>query len=142
METGGRPKMSGIRELLDDLSQFESTPEAVGYELRLDLADIVLRRLRELGWTQAQLADAAHMQSPFVTRIVHSAQNCTFDVAGRLLHALGAKAKLVEAATSCVETTNTGYAYVEESAGAVEQKTFPSASGATNYQLRIAAEAR
>jgi plasmid maintenance system antidote protein VapI len=92
--------MTAINDLLKDLEAFESTPESRGYDLRLDLAQIVLRHLKEKGWTQKALADAAGMKAPFLTRIIHAAQNCTFDVAGRLLFALGIRAKLLEVPTT------------------------------------------
>jgi len=46
--------------------------------------------------TQKQLAEMADLKESFITRIVHADSNCTFDVAGRILQALGVKAKLVE----------------------------------------------
>ena len=116
MATGKRPRHSGIRDLLSDIAEFEAAPESAGHELRLDLAEIVLRHLDGRQWTQRKLADAAGMKSPFITRITHAAQNCTFDVAGRLLFALGVKAKLVETRRRPSEETlvaNPGEAYGE-----------------------------
>ena len=96
--TGKKRKTpAAIRDLLRDLEDFDRDPASAGYDLRLDLADIVLRHLDGKRWTQKKLADAAGMKSPFITRITHAAQNCTFDVAGRLLFALGVKARLEEA---------------------------------------------
>ena len=88
--------MSGIQDLLNDLAEFESTPESAGYELRHDLAGIIARHLAEKNWTQAQLADAMGAKAPFITRLIHSSSNCTFEVAGRVFFALGLKVKLVE----------------------------------------------
>jgi plasmid maintenance system antidote protein VapI len=88
--------MSTIRDLLNDLAEFEESPDSAGYDLRLDLADIILRHLDGKDWTQRRLAEAAGMKPPFITRVTHAAQNCTFDVAGRLLFALGVKARLIE----------------------------------------------
>ena len=89
--------MANTRDLLTILEEFEKSPESFGYDLRLDLADLVIRLLRQKGWTQKQLAKAARMKESFITRIIHSASNCTFDVAGRLMFALGVRAKLAEA---------------------------------------------
>ena len=88
--------MTGFQDFLNDLAELEKQPESVGLDLRLDLAEIILRHLDGKNWTQTRLAAAAGMKSPFLTRITHAAQNCTFESAGRILHALGIKAKLVE----------------------------------------------
>jgi len=85
-----------VQDLRDMLEEFDRTPAGHGYELRMSLATLVLRRLDALGWTQRQLAEAAGMKEPFVSRVIHGDQNCTFDVAGRLLFALGIKARLTE----------------------------------------------
>ena len=87
--------MASIQGLLEALSELENSPANQGIEIRLSLADIVLRRLRELGMTQAELARKAGMKESFVNRIVHANSNCTFEVAGRLLFAVGVKAELV-----------------------------------------------
>jgi plasmid maintenance system antidote protein VapI len=86
-----------IRELLNDLEKFNRTPESVGYDLRLDLAELVLEELRAKKWSKADLARAAGMHPPFLTRIVNSDSNCTFEVAGRICHALGVRPKLMRA---------------------------------------------
>lgn len=104
MATGRKSRRSGIRDLLSDLDAFERDPASAGYDLRLDLAEIILRHLDGKNWTQKKLAEAAGMKSPFITRITHAAQNCTFDVAGRLLFALGIKAKLVLATSDTLGT--------------------------------------
>jgi plasmid maintenance system antidote protein VapI len=88
--------MSDIQDWMNDLREFEKTSASRGQELRLDLSEIILRHLDGKNWTQAKLAKAAGMKDPFLTRIIHAASNCTFDVAGRLLFALGVHAKLIE----------------------------------------------
>ena len=85
-----------FRDLLKDLEEFDRTPEGWSCDLRLDLADIIIRHLAEKSWTQAKLAEAAGMKQPALTRILHSDANCTFETAGRVLFALGVKGKLVE----------------------------------------------
>ena len=85
-----------FRELLNDIREFENTPEGQGYDFRLDLADIIYRHLTDRGWTQKRLADATGMKAPQLTRIMHALSNCTFDTAGKILFALGAKGKLIE----------------------------------------------
>jgi transcriptional regulator with XRE-family HTH domain len=83
--------------LLKALDEFEATPESRGYDLRLSLSTLVAKRLKAKGWTQKQLADATGMKESFITRIVHADSNCTFDVAGRILFALGVAAEFKEA---------------------------------------------
>ena len=89
--------MSGIDDVLKDIEHLEKTPEGHAYDLRLDLSEIVLRHLDGKHWTQNQLAKAAGMRPQVLTRIIHAASNCTFETAGRILFALGIKARLVEA---------------------------------------------
>jgi len=86
--------MANPKELLGLLDEFQNSADGAGYQLRLDLADLVIAGLREKGWTQKQLADAAGMKESFITRIVHASSNCTFDVVGRILYALNVKATL------------------------------------------------
>src|SRR6476661_7556231 len=99
MESGnGKGQAMSIRDLQVTLEGFEKKPESRGYDLRLSLSELVIRCMKAKGWTQKQLAQAAGMKEPFVTRVLHADQNCTFDVAGRLLFALGIRAHLQEAA--------------------------------------------
>jgi transcriptional regulator with XRE-family HTH domain len=86
--------MAKPKELLRLLNEFRNSADGAGHQLRLDLADLVIAKLREKGWTQKQLADATGMKESFVTRIIHSNSNCTFGVAGRILFALDVKATL------------------------------------------------
>jgi len=88
--------MANIHDLHKVLEHFELQPESAGYDLRLSFAELLLRRLDELGWSQKQLAEASGMKAPQLSRIIHSDQNCTFDVAGRLLFALGLRARISE----------------------------------------------
>ena len=49
-------------------------------------------------WTQHELANAAQMKESFVSRILDAeAANCTFKTAGRILLALGIRARLRQA---------------------------------------------
>ena len=92
--------MSSVSRLRQLLDEFEATPASRGYDLRLSLADIVLERLDELGWTQRRLAEEAGMRESFLSRVIHADSNWTCDVAGRLLFALGARAELREVVAS------------------------------------------
>ncbi|KKL74080.1 hypothetical protein LCGC14_2068450 [marine sediment metagenome] len=89
------------------LAEYEATPESRGLELRLNLAEIVIRQLRELGWTQRDLASRTSMKEPFISRIVHSNANCTLDTAGKLLFALGIHAR-IEQVRAVEDTAETG----------------------------------
>jgi transcriptional regulator with XRE-family HTH domain len=82
-------------------------------DLRLDLAEIILRALNERGWTQRQLADAAGMREQYVTRVIHSSQNCTVDIIGRLLFALQVKAKLQPAGFTPIGDTDRDVTFVQ-----------------------------
>jgi ribosome-binding protein aMBF1 (putative translation factor) len=88
--------MSTTRDLLNDLDEFDNTPEGRGYDLRLDLSSIIVRQLAAKGWTQKKLADEVGVKESFITRLIHSSANCTFDTAGRVLFALGVRAELKE----------------------------------------------
>lgn len=85
-----------VDQLLTTLDEFgRDDPSSRGLALRLDLAEIVGRELRAKGWTQRKLAEVASVKEPFISRILHSETNCTFDTAGRLLFALSVRGKLV-----------------------------------------------
>jgi len=86
-----------IRAFLNALDEYNRTnPESVGVELQLDLAQIVLAGVKRLGWTQDRLAKEADVSQGQINRILHGERNCTFDTAGRILFALGIRAKLKE----------------------------------------------
>jgi len=82
------------RALQAELKAFEQTPEATGLDLRLDFAEIVLRRLNGKPWTHYGLATACGISRARLSRIINSACDCTLDEVGRVLHVLGIKAKL------------------------------------------------
>lgn len=87
--------MANQLDILGLLTELENNPESVGLSLRLDLATIILKALRERGWNQSALASAAGVKEGFISRLVHSDANCTFETAGRILFALGLRASLV-----------------------------------------------
>ena len=86
--------MSKAQDILEILADFRQRPESQGVQLRLNLAELLIRQLRAKGWTQRQLADTAVLKESYVSRVFHSDANCTFETAGRLLFALGIKAEL------------------------------------------------
>ena len=91
--------MTKARDLLRILAQFEESTQSVGIDLRLDLADLVMKHLDLKGWTQKMLAEKTGMHESFISRIIHADSNCQFEVAGRIMHALGVRIKLQQAAS-------------------------------------------
>lgn len=87
-------RSKSIESLLASLTEYEATPDSRGLELRLNLAEIVIRRLRELGWTQQKLASVVSMSQSYLSGILHSNHNCTLSTAGRLFFALGVHARI------------------------------------------------
>jgi len=88
--------MTTISELNRILLDLEDSPEGVGYDLRLNLSEIILRHLKSKGWTQRRLADESKKLESYITRVVHSQQNCSLDTIGEILYALGIRASLME----------------------------------------------
>lgn len=88
--------MVTIRELNRILNRFTDSPEGVEYELRMNLAEIIIQNLKRHGWTQRKLADEAGKAESVITRIVHGQQNCSFHTVGEILYALGARASLIQ----------------------------------------------
>jgi plasmid maintenance system antidote protein VapI len=123
-------------EFLDDLEAFENSPEGYANSLRMDLADILLRHLDGKSWTQNKLAQAAGVKPPFLTRVIHSAQNCTFETAATLAYALGVKLQLVEVAAEATHEVNQpkGAPHGEE---VIKEA---SASGLVSTNVTLAAE--
>lgn len=88
--------MSDLQALQRVIGELDRLPERVGHELRLDLAALITRGLNRRGWSRKRLAEEAGMKPSFVSRVLHSDSNCTFEVAGRLLLALGIEVSLIE----------------------------------------------
>ncbi len=85
-----------VSEMLQALDRYERTGKGHGLRLRLNLAEIILRQLRVNGWTQRDMARRTGFKEPFISRILHSNANCTFDTAGKLLSALGVDARIID----------------------------------------------
>lgn len=92
-----------LQELNQIFAEFDESPAGYGAELRLDLAEIIWRGLARNKWTQRKLAQQSGLADAVISNLVHGNKNCTLDTVGVVLHALGAKAKLVE--TLFEETT-------------------------------------
>jgi len=92
--------------------------------------------MAEMGWSQKKLAEAAQMKPSFLSRIIHSDQNCTFDVAGRLLYALSVRARIEEAVSGTErQTIVTSRVIYRAEVNTYEQETTASeiASTAVSY---------
>ncbi len=103
--------MSHVRDILRELDEYHQTPESHGIKLRLNLAEIILRHIKEKNWTQKELARKTSFKDSFISRLLHSDANCTFETAGRILFALGVEAKLeeVRATHSSMEMDSSGH---------------------------------
>ena len=88
-----------LNDLRTDLKNFNATPDALAMELRLDLAGIIVARLKTLGWTQRDLAQATGLKESFISRIIHSNANCTLSTVATILAALDVRATLSQAAS-------------------------------------------
>lgn len=107
------------------LEEADTSPQSVGFDFRLDLADIVLAQLKAKGWTQKRLAKESGFKESFISRIIHAESNCTFDVAGRILSALGLGGKLVTKISlpgNTVGLHNIGSAYYGQEISTKENK--------------------
>jgi len=96
--------MSKALEYLQQLDEeFEASAEGVGFQLRLDFAEILWRSLNQLGWSQAQFAKKTGWPDSFVSNLVHANQNCELDTLGKAFYTLGVKVKLQLVQESCLQ---------------------------------------
>jgi len=80
-----------LRELREG---YRKTPDGYIHELRLSFAEVVLDRLRELGWSQKGLSRKLGVTEPLVSRLLNGDHNWTSESAGRFLFALGVRARV------------------------------------------------
>lgn len=93
----GDGKMNSmISNIRNGIDAFKNSPEGVALKLRLNLAELVIARLQEKGWTQRKLAQETGWKDSFISRLIHSDENWTTETAGRLLYSLGIDAELLE----------------------------------------------
>lgn len=85
-----------IQELQLAQAQFETTSEAVGLGLRLNVSELVIRGMKTKGWSVPKLSVKADVSRYTIQKILDSEVNCTLDTVGRLFHALEMKAHIVE----------------------------------------------
>jgi transcriptional regulator with XRE-family HTH domain len=85
----------GGNSAFERLGAFKKTKEYFGLALRMSFSDLVTTTLLKKEWTQRKLGKKASMKDSFISRILTSSSDYTFDTAGAILHALGVRAKLV-----------------------------------------------
>ena len=86
--------MTTARDILRILDEYERKPESYGVKLRLNLAELVIQQLNVTGWSMRQLAETSGVSEAYISRILHSDANCSFDTVGKILFALGVRARL------------------------------------------------
>lgn len=87
--------MASTQDILRVLDEYKRKPESYGMKLRLNLAELVIQQLNSSGWSQRDLAQETGLKEAYISRILHSDANCTFESAGKILFALGIKVALL-----------------------------------------------
>lgn len=88
-----RDAMRSLQQAFVDL---DNSPHGPSFDLRLDLSEIIAKRIAVGEWTEHSLAIATGLTPLQISNLVHCTKNCTFETAGKILFALGIKGKLVE----------------------------------------------
>jgi transcriptional regulator with XRE-family HTH domain len=76
------------------IEKFDKTADSIGVDLRLDFADLIIHGLKQKKWSQKELADRVGLKESYISRLIHSNANCTFETVGRILHAFDMRAEL------------------------------------------------
>ena len=87
--------MASTQDILRVLNEYKRKPESYGLKLRLNLAELVIQQLNSNGWSQRDLAQETGLKEAYISRILHSDANCTFESAGKILFALEIKVALL-----------------------------------------------
>ena len=87
--------MASTQDILRVLDEYKRKPESYGMKLRLNLAELVIQQLKSNGWSQRDLAQETGLKEAYISRILHSDANCTFELAGKILFALEVKVALL-----------------------------------------------
>ena len=80
--------MASIGSLKKALKDYESEPDSYAQDLKNSFAGLLLRLLRDNGWTQKELASKSGVGERIISRIVHADHDCSFETLGQLLFAL------------------------------------------------------
>lgn len=87
--------MTAVQEFRSLVEAVRNTHQSVAMDLRVQFACLVTQLLRDKGWTQSNLAEAADKApESSISEIVHADANCTFETIGKILFALGVRGKL------------------------------------------------
>lgn len=130
--------MSVFDDLGADVQAFRETPDSVGLDLRMDLAELVARHLHGTGLTQAQFGAQFGKKAPYINRIISGTQNCTLDLVGQIIFAMGLRAKLSAGPADALPHVNiyftkpavkTGSTYASQKA-----KEFANTRGSVGYR--------
>ena len=78
------------------IENFEKTEESRVLEIQLSLTRLVIKGLKEKGWTHSLLARELGFSNRIIERLLHGDENWTVETAGKILFALGIKAELKE----------------------------------------------
>ena len=133
--------MASTQDILRALDEYKRKPESYGMKLRLNLAELVIQQLNSNNWSQRDLAKRTGLKEAYISRILHSDANCTFESAGKILFALGIKAALLPE-SEWTSTDNPHGNEINQEGGTAEPRIlrFTQANSSENY--RIAAAAR
>ena len=89
-----------LNRIRNRLEAFDKSAVGYGAKLRLDLAEIIWRNLQQKKWSQRRLAKEARLADSIISNLIHGNKNCTFDTAGKVIHALGTYVTLQETTPS------------------------------------------
>lgn len=90
------PSREALLAFVRKVEKKEAKQESRGFNLRLDLSELVLRILKRKGWSPQDLARAASMNESFIVDVLRGKANYTLDTIGKLFHALGVMPSLQE----------------------------------------------
>ncbi len=132
-----------LRELRE---AYRKTPDGYIHELRLSFAEVVVDRLRELGWSQKTLSNRLGVTEPLVSRLLSGDHNWTSESAGRFLFALGVRARVQKASLpiETIENATEGVVWRYHTAGGapreIKTERYSSVEAGPNEIKAIAVE--
>lgn len=92
-------------KLLAALKEFDGTAEGLFEDLKLDLTELVIRGLKQKGWSHGELSSETGISESTIDGIVMSSRNTSLRKIADILRALGMRAKLVEATADATPET-------------------------------------
>lgn len=85
-----------IESIHRHLAEYEKTADCIDLEIRLSLAEIILRKLKTKKITVKKLAKLTGLKESTLGKINFGDYNWTSKTASKILHALGVRARLKE----------------------------------------------